>query len=383
MKSLGRSFIDGTCKRSVSILNSLKTSPVLVSSSKDVYTNLALEHWLYKNLRFSTSDQADIKSSQHSITLLTNPVILLWTDSPCVVMGRHQNPWVEANLGYMRESRIPLARRHSGGGCVYHDEENINISIIGDAKLFEKRQNNLEFVASVIKNKYKVNVEPTKRHDLIHSASGLKLSGSAAKLGRFNCYHHLTLLVDSNIDTLYNSIRQKQQEFILCNSTFSTRSKVTNLKEHVPSITTDQIINDLADEYKKLYKGARKIGTSETDKDDDKDEEENVQELLKFKQELESWDWIYGKTPKFKIDRIFSSIESGLEKPLKFSVSVTKGLFESISIDDNPDKFQTLIGTRFAYVDAMVNVTRLIEHSSLLDQLQGTFLLKIIQDANY
>lgn len=378
LRSLGRSFVH-KCKRSVSILGSLQTSPVLVSATKDVYTNLAIEHWLYKNLKFSYQED-HTKSSQ--TTLLTSPVILLWTDMPCVVMGRHQNPWIETNLGYLREAKIPLARRHSGGGCVYHDEENINISMIGDRKLFEKRRDNLEFVASVIKNKYKVNLEPTKRLDLIHSESGLKLSGSAAKLGRFNCYHHMTLLVNSSIETLYCSLRQQQQNFISCNSSFSTRSKVTNLKQHVPSITTDEIINDLAEEYKKLYKGARKITTS-SGPQEDKIEEENLQELGEFKQELESWDWIYGKTPKFRIEKTFNTLETGLEKPVKVHVSVNKGLFESVRIDDNPDKFQSLLGTKFTYIDAMVNVTKLIEHSPLLDQLHGTFLLKIIQDSNY
>ena len=37
-----------------------------------------------------------------------------------VVIGRHQNPWLETNVPLLRERDILLARRRSGGGTVYH-----------------------------------------------------------------------------------------------------------------------------------------------------------------------------------------------------------------------------------------------------------------------
>ncbi|KIH51913.1 hypothetical protein ANCDUO_17991 [Ancylostoma duodenale] len=42
--------------------------------------------------------------------------MLLWSNKPAVVIGRHQNPWLEANIPFLREYGIDLARRHSGGG---------------------------------------------------------------------------------------------------------------------------------------------------------------------------------------------------------------------------------------------------------------------------
>lgn len=48
---------------------------VFISQSSDVFTNLALEDWLYKNFDFSR-----------------HHVLLLWANDPCVVIGRHQNP---------------------------------------------------------------------------------------------------------------------------------------------------------------------------------------------------------------------------------------------------------------------------------------------------
>lgn len=48
---------------------------VFISQSHDIFTNLALEDWLYRNFDFTT-----------------HHVLMLWTNDPCVVVGRHQNP---------------------------------------------------------------------------------------------------------------------------------------------------------------------------------------------------------------------------------------------------------------------------------------------------
>ena len=48
------------------------------------------------------------------------PLLLLYRDEPCVVIGRNQNPWKEVNIRASRRTGIPFIRRHSGGGTVYH-----------------------------------------------------------------------------------------------------------------------------------------------------------------------------------------------------------------------------------------------------------------------
>lgn len=48
---------------------------VFISQSHDIFTNLALEDWLYRNFDFTT-----------------HHVLMLWSNDPCVVVGRHQNP---------------------------------------------------------------------------------------------------------------------------------------------------------------------------------------------------------------------------------------------------------------------------------------------------
>lgn len=73
-----------------------------ISKFTDPYLNLAIEEWLLRD---------------------TDPeryILYLWRNRPCVVIGRNQNPFLECNLGFMRDHDIPLVRRRSGGGAVYH-----------------------------------------------------------------------------------------------------------------------------------------------------------------------------------------------------------------------------------------------------------------------
>lgn len=73
-----------------------------VSTINDVYWNLAIEEWL---LRETPADRF---------------ILYLWRNRPCVVIGRNQNPFQECNLRFMQSQHIPLVRRRSGGGAVYH-----------------------------------------------------------------------------------------------------------------------------------------------------------------------------------------------------------------------------------------------------------------------
>lgn len=73
---------------------------VLISTSTNVYTNLAFERFLAENVQHQSKCR----------------LLLLWRNEPCVVIGRYQNPYAESDVKYLTENRIDLARRFSGGG---------------------------------------------------------------------------------------------------------------------------------------------------------------------------------------------------------------------------------------------------------------------------
>ena len=76
----------------------------LVSTSTNIHYNLALENYIAENV--------DLKNRS---------IMLIWKSDKSIVYGRHQNPWVEISLNEAKLDLVRVARRYSGGGCVYHD----------------------------------------------------------------------------------------------------------------------------------------------------------------------------------------------------------------------------------------------------------------------
>ena len=86
----------------------MKPFDIYISSSQDVFENIALEEY------FLTKYKKDI--------------LLFYINANAVVIGKHQNPWKEVDLSPDRDYKV--IRRLSGGGTVYHDLGNINFSFI-------------------------------------------------------------------------------------------------------------------------------------------------------------------------------------------------------------------------------------------------------------
>lgn len=107
---------------------------------------------------------------------------------PCVVIGRHQNPWIEANIPKMTESGIVLARRNSGGGTVYHDSGNLNLTFFTSRKR-SNRMNNLKLIINALEKKYGLTTVSISSKQDLTIRNKYKISGTAAKLGQPNAYH--------------------------------------------------------------------------------------------------------------------------------------------------------------------------------------------------
>lgn len=125
------------------------TKSVFISQSNDIFTNLALEDWMYKNFDFTN-----------------HHVMLLWINSPCVVIGRHQNPWLEANIGNGTDHGVQLARRNSGGGTVYHDNGNLNMTFFTPKDRYNRKQN-LEIITSALNREWGLKAEINKKDDIV------------------------------------------------------------------------------------------------------------------------------------------------------------------------------------------------------------------------
>ena len=150
-----------SCKTGGTATKDLEKS-VFISQSSDVYTNLALEDWMYKNFDFSK-----------------HRVLLLWRNDPAVVIGRHQNPWVEVNVEAAEDAKIDVARRNSGGGTVYHDKGNLNCTFFTPRDGYD-RKSNLETICRALDRQFGIKAEVTPRLDVTldgYKVIGLKLDG--------------------------------------------------------------------------------------------------------------------------------------------------------------------------------------------------------------
>lgn len=95
------------------------THSIYVSKSTSPYFNLTFEDWCVSTLAGSVACLL-IFTRLFRFKSPKEPLLFLYRDDPCVVIGRNQNPWKEVNLPALREMEIPWIRRRSGGGTVYH-----------------------------------------------------------------------------------------------------------------------------------------------------------------------------------------------------------------------------------------------------------------------
>ncbi|XP_072118879.1 lipoyl amidotransferase LIPT1, mitochondrial [Mobula birostris] len=311
---------------------------VLKSLSTDVYENLGLEDWLHQ-----------------CVEPRDREMLLLWRNSPAVVIGRHQNPWQECNLKLMRHKGVQLSRRRSGGGTVYHDLGNINVTFFTSKKRYDRR-GNLELIISALKGiRPHLDIMATDRLDLLLNRA-FKISGTASKIGRTTAYHHCTLLCNSD-SSLLSSVLCTPHQGLKSNATPSIPAIVKNLQEEDPTLTCDILMDAIAAEY------SRRHGLQNQILFIDPKDTLVLPGVDRFTQELKSWDWIYGRTPTFNVCHTFSVDHNLSKAEVKLSMNINRGRIETCNIDvlsdwlpsEMCDQLSTdLIGSKFCPTETMV-----------------------------
>jgi len=123
------------------------------------------------------------------------PVLRIWQNDACVVLGRGQRLEREVNAAAAAAARVPVLRRASGGGTVYHDPGNLNITIVVPGWVPGLTGDLAALVAGVLRRSGLAPVT-TERGVFAGSVNGpVKLSGLAGHLTRAATLAHATLLV--------------------------------------------------------------------------------------------------------------------------------------------------------------------------------------------
>ncbi|KAJ1499523.1 hypothetical protein HMI56_004346, partial [Coelomomyces lativittatus] len=218
-------------------------------------------------------------------------ILLFWRNNKCIVIGRNQNPWTECNVRKVRLDHVPLVRRKSGGGTVYHDLGNSIYSMIQPKSAFH-RTKNAHLIAQAL-HTFDLPVEVNARHDLL--LNQCKVSGSAFKLTRDRAYHHGTLLIQADLHALRNYLSPPSLASSMLTNNHavpSVPSPVTCLSH--PALHHDSFCHAVLKQFQ-LYHGCLQVKPIEID-ESILTTEPMVKEIY---EELNDLNWIYGQTPEF------------------------------------------------------------------------------------
>uniref|UniRef100_A0A224YSN6 Lipoyltransferase 1 n=1 Tax=Rhipicephalus zambeziensis TaxID=60191 RepID=A0A224YSN6_9ACAR len=302
-----------------------KRAKALVSTSRCIYRNLALEQWLYENAAFSAGSPG---------------LLLMWWNAPAVVIGRHQNPWVECSLSAASRLGVAVARRNSGGGTVYHDAGNLNCCFMGHKRDYSRKAN-LQFIADTLKAVWGVQCMINSRDDVLVQ-NAFKISGTAAKIGHLKAYHHCTVLVDVNTTVLHQVLGGRYSN-IDSKASPSVRASVMNLKELCPRLTVESLSASLAARFIRQHEDEVTDVASNQVVHSVDPAEQHFPGIDAICEKLQTWKWIFGTTPKFTICESFSLPASqvsspdlgdalGLNAVVKVALTSYHGLLEDIRV---------------------------------------------------
>jgi len=198
---------------------------IVTTEKHDIYRNLALEEWLLGNAP-------------------ALPVLFLYVNDPCVVIGKNQNPWRECRLSLMEEEGVALARRISGGGAVYHDTGNLNVSVIVPRTEY-REDKQYELIFQTLET-FGIKSSKVRKNSLV--VGDKKFSGQAFCHRRDRTLHHGTLLVDADLDRLGRYLGP-ELDGIETKAIASVPAEVANL----PGLTIEMLSAALIETFIKMY----------------------------------------------------------------------------------------------------------------------------------
>ncbi|GAA3662957.1 lipoate--protein ligase [Asaccharospora irregularis] len=268
---------------------------LIYNEKTNPYFNLAMEEYLLKNF--------------------DEDMFILWRNEPSIIVGKNQNTLSEINLEYIKEHSIPVVRRQSGGGAVFHDLGNINFTFIAcNNNSFSDFRRFTQPIIDLL-NTLDINAEFSGRNDLL--IDGKKFSGNAQYNYKNKVMHHGTLLFSSEITNLSNALKVKPIKFE-GKGVKSVKSRVTNINDHLKQPMDILEFKDSIMEY------LSKTDTSNTYYSLSEKDIDGINRLSEEK--YKTWEWNFGNSPEY-------ALSSELKYPggnVEFNINVEKGIIKKI-----------------------------------------------------
>jgi len=197
----------------------------------------------------STQPAWNLAAEEYLLTRFTDSVFRLWRNAPSIIVGRHQNTWAEVNLPYVQQHHIPVIRRLSGGGAVFHDLGNINYSFMEPKPQGEDSAGTFSRCTRPILSALThigVKAYLSGRNDLL--IDGKKFSGTAQCQMQGRVLLHGTLLYSATLSNLGQALIGPRSKFSK-NAIPSTPSPVCNISSHLADAPPAEKFMDYLSHY--------------------------------------------------------------------------------------------------------------------------------------
>jgi len=268
--------------------------------------------------RFETDPYYNLAAEEYLLKTATSDTFMIWRNEPSVIIGKHQNTSREINHPFIESINLPVIRRITGGGTVYHDLGNINFSFI-----YTDRKGNLVdfrfFTKPVILFLQELGLDASFEGKNNITVNRLKVSGNSAHIFRNKVLHHGTLLFNTDLEVLEQAIAG-HEECYKDKSVRSVRAEVTNiyhLLENKPSI--EEFIGLFQTFIFNYFPGAFR---------DELNNKENESILRLAEEKYKKHEWNFGYSPEYKYDEEWATQDG------KFSISlfIKQGLMLKVEI---------------------------------------------------
>ena len=266
------------------------------NTSNNPYFNLAAEEYILKKY--------------------DEECFMVWRNAPAIIVGKNQNTLSEINIEFIENNNIPVVRRLSGGGAVFHDLGNLNFTFISNdtGESFSNFRKFAQPIIDVLKS-LGINAEFSGRNDL--TIDGMKFSGNAQYYLKNKVLHHGTLLFSADMSRLVSALKVKPDKF-KDKSVKSVASRVTNISDHLTSKLSISEFTDLILAHIMSIHGKENLYTF-TDSDI-----ENINQLVAEK--YNTWEWNYGISPKYSLKNEMRFTGGSVE----LNLNIKKGIIEDV-----------------------------------------------------